>query len=127
MTGILPDHDLGSAARPVIAGQEYAVLELDLIRVIGRTESETIYALVGGAEVASDPRFHELRKLWSTMIYCYRSRDWEGALEAIELCRSAENNFGFGAAFDLYWKRIQAFQASAPPEDWAGVFVAETK
>ena len=32
-----------------------------------------------------------LRKLWSTMIYCYRSRDWEGALEA-ELCRSAGHN-----------------------------------
>jgi adenylate cyclase len=109
------------------AKEKFAVLELDLIQVIGRTESETIYALVGGAEVASDPRFHELRKLWSTMIYCYRSRDWEGALEAIELCRSAENNFGFGAAFDLYWKRVQAFQASAPPADWAGVFVAETK
>jgi adenylate cyclase len=104
-----------------------AIVELDLITVVGRTEAETIYALLGGEEVLNDSRFQELRKLWSTMIYCYRSRDWEGASEAIQLCRSAEHNFGLGTPFDLYLKRIQAFQESSPPADWAGVFVAETK
>src|SRR6516162_5837104 len=109
------------------AKEKFATLELDLVTVKGKTESETIYTLLGREEVASDIRFQELRKLWSTMIYCYRSRDWEGALEAIELCRSAEHNFGLGMLFDLYWTRIQAFQASAPPADWTGIFVAETK
>ena len=104
-----------------------AIVELDLITVVGRTEAETIYALLGGEEVLNDSRFQELRKLWSTMIYCYRSRDWDGALEAIQLCRSAEHNFGLGATFDLYLKRIRAFQESSPPADWTGVFVAETE
>jgi adenylate cyclase len=109
------------------AKEKFAILELDLVTVKGRTEAETIYALLGREEVLSDSRFQELRKLWSTMIYCYRSRDWEGASEAIELCRSAEHNFGLGAPFDLYLKRIRAFQESAPPADWKGIFVAETK
>src|SRR6266566_6225758 len=109
------------------AKDKFAVLEIDLVTVKGKTQSETIYTLLGREEVASDIRFQELRKLWSTMIYCYRSRDWEGALEAVELCRSAEHNFGLGMLFDLYWTRIQAFQASAPPADWTGIFVAETK
>jgi adenylate cyclase len=109
------------------AKEKFAIVELDLVRVKGKTEPETIYALLGPQEVLSDGRFQELRKLWSTMIYCYRSRDWEGALEAIELCRSAEDNFGLGVPFDLYFKRIKAFQESAPPADWTGVFVAETK
>jgi adenylate cyclase len=61
------------------------------------------------------------------MLYCYRSRDWEGALEAIELCQSAEHNFGLAGLFDLYRTRIQAFRESAPPADWTGIFVAETK
>jgi hypothetical protein len=43
-------------------------------------------------------------------------------VEAIELCRSAEHNFGLGAPFDLYLKRIQAFQESAPPADWTENF-----
>ena len=80
----------------------------------GKTEPETIYALLGRQEIPNDPRFQELRKLWSTMIYCYRSRDWEGALEAIQLCRSAEHNFGLGNLFDLYWKRIRASEKVLP-------------
>jgi adenylate cyclase len=95
--------------------------------VKGKTEPETIYALLGGEAIAGDMRFQELRKLYSTMLYCYRSRDWEGALEAIELCRAAENNFGLKGLFELYSNRIETFRESAPPADWAGVFVAETK
>ena len=93
----------------------------------GKTEPQTIYALLGREEIAGDIRFQELRKLWSTMLYCYRSRDWEGALEAIELCQSVEHNFGLTALFDLYRTRIQAFRESAPPADWVGTFVAEMK
>jgi adenylate cyclase len=109
------------------AKEKFAILELDLVTVKGRSEPETIYALLGPEEMLSDSRFQELRKLWSTMIYCYRSRDWEGALEAIELCRSAEDNFGLGVPFDLYLKRIRTFQESAPPDDWSGIFIAQTK
>ena len=109
------------------AKEKFAILELDLIAVKGKTEPQTIYALLGREDVAGDIRFQELRKLYSTMLYCYRSRDWEGALEAIELCQAAEHNFGLTGLFDLYRTRIQAFQESAPPADWKGVFVAETK
>ena len=109
------------------AKEKFAILELDLIAVKGKTEPQTIYALLGREEIAGDIRFQELRKLWSTMLYCYRSRDWEGALEAIELCRSVEYNFGLAALFDLYRTRIQAFRESAPPADWVGAFVAEMK
>jgi adenylate cyclase len=109
------------------AKEKFAILELDLIAVKGKTEPETIYALLGDADIAGDARFQELRKLYSTMLYCYRSCDWESALEAIELCRAAEHNFGLAALFDLYRTRIEAFRETAPPKDWVGVFVAETK
>jgi adenylate cyclase len=109
------------------AKEQFAILELDLIAVKGKKEPQTIYALLGREEFAGDIRFRELRKLYSTMLYCYRSRDWEGASEAIELCRSAEHNFGLTGLFDLYRTRIQAFRESAPPADWKGIFVAETK
>ena len=109
------------------AKEKFATLELDLITVKGKTEPQTIYALLGREEIASGADFQELRKLWSTMLYCYRSRDWDGALEAIDLCQSVENNFDLATLFDLYETRIQAFRETAPPEDWIGIFVAETK
>jgi adenylate cyclase len=109
------------------AKDKFAILELDLIAVKGKTEPETIYALLGGEDIAADGRFQELRKLYSTMLYSYRSRDWEGALEANDLCRATEDKLGLMALFDLYRTRITAFREAAPPADWAGVFVAETK
>jgi adenylate cyclase len=108
------------------AKEPFAILELDLTAVKGKTEPQTIYALLAREDVAGDIRFQELRKLYSTMLY-YRSRDWEGALEAIELCQAAEHNFGLTGLFNLYRARIQAFQHTGPPADWKGVFVAETK
>jgi adenylate cyclase len=120
---------------PIIIGQRtaekatdrFAILELDLVAVKGKAEAQTIYALLGNQELANDTRFQELRKLYSTMLYCYRSRDWDGALEAIELCRSTTHSFGFNGLFNLYRTRIEAFRQSAPPADWIGIFVAETK
>jgi len=109
------------------AQEQFAILELDLVAVKGKTEAQSIYALLGRQEISNDIHFQELRKLYSTMLYCYRSRDWEGALEAIELCQSAQHNFGLTGLFDLYRTRIEAFRQSAPPADWAGIFVAETK
>ena len=34
---------------------------------------------------------------------------------------------GLAGLFDLYRARVQAFSEVAPPADWNGVFVAETK
>jgi adenylate cyclase len=110
-----------------MAQEQFAILELDLIAVKGKVEAQTIYALIGRQEISSDIHFQELRKLYSTMLYCYRSRDWDGAFEAVRLCQSAERNFGLTGLFDLYRARIEAFRQSAPPADWAGIFVAETK
>ena len=119
---------------PIIIGsrtaenaKEFAMLELDLITVKGKTEAQTIFALLGREDMANSSDFQELRKLWSTMLYCYRSRDWDGALEAVELCQSAEGDFGLAGLFELYASRIQTFRKSAPPLDWVGIFVAETK
>jgi adenylate cyclase len=109
------------------AKEKFATIELDLITVKGKTEPQTIYALLGRDEIARGADFQEFRKLWSTMLYCYRSRDWDGALEAIELCQSVEHNFGLADLFDLYETRIQSFRETAPPEDWIGIFIAETK
>lgn len=109
------------------AKEKFAILELDLIAVKGKTEPEVIYGLLGPEAMIGETRFQDFRKLYSTMLYSYRSRDWTGALEAIELCRSAGHDLGLTVLLDLYRTRILAFRESAPSLDWAGIFVAETK
>jgi len=109
------------------AKEKFATLEVDLITVKGKTEPEAIYTVLGGDDVLQDIRFQELRKVYSSMLYCYRGRDWDGALEALQICRTAKETFGLTGLFDLYRARVGAFSEIAPPLDWNGVFVAETK
>jgi adenylate cyclase len=109
------------------AKQNFAILEVDLITVKGKTEPEAIYTVLGGEEVAADIRFQEARKVYGAMLYSYRSRDWSGAMEALQVCRSFDQDFGLEGLLDMYRARIQAFSEVAPPTDWNGVFVAETK
>jgi hypothetical protein len=45
------------------AKDQFAILEIDLVAVKGKTEPDTIYALLGREEMAHDLRFQELRKL----------------------------------------------------------------
>jgi hypothetical protein len=49
------------------------------------------------------------------MLSCYRKRDWNGALEALHLCRHTQNNFGLDEIYNLYLARIQSFQEKGPP------------
>jgi adenylate cyclase len=109
------------------AKNKFAVLELDLIKVKGKTEAQTIYALLGSEDMAISSEFQELRKRWSTMLYSYRSRDWDGAFEAMELCQSSKSDIDLSGLFELYESRIKTFREIAPPSDWTGIFVAETK
>jgi adenylate cyclase len=120
---------------PVIIGsrtaekvkEKFATLEIDLITVKGKTEPEPIHVLLGGENIVGSVPFQELQKVYSAMLYSYRSRDWEGALVALQVCQSFHQNFDLGALLDLYRARIQAFSEVAPPPDWNGVFVAEMK
>lgn len=117
---------VGSATAEKAKG-EFAALELDLITVKGKTEPERIYTILGGADMAASADFRKLSALNSTMLAAYRKRDWNGALEALQLCRHAPNNFGLDEIYNLYLARIQSFQDKGPPDDWDGVFAVETK
>jgi adenylate cyclase len=117
---------VGSATAEKAKG-EFAALELDLITVKGKTEPERIYTILGGSDMAASADFRKLSALNSTMLAAYRKRDWNGALEALQLCRHAPNNFGLDEIYNLYLVRIQSFQDKGPPDDWDGVFAVETK
>jgi adenylate cyclase len=71
------------------AKEKFAILELDFIMVKGKKEPEVIYAIAGREDVAQSGRFQRLRNHTIEMLACYRSRDWDGALAAIERGRKS--------------------------------------
>jgi adenylate cyclase len=120
---------------PIIVGSKtalavkdkFAILELDFIMVKGKKEPEVIYAIAGRKDVAQSGDFQRLRNLTIEMLACYRSRDWEGALAAIERGRRTDDAHALARLYELYEVRIRKFQKDPPPVDWNGAFALLTK
>jgi adenylate cyclase len=120
---------------PIIVGsktalavkEKFAILELDFIMVKGKKEPEVIYAIAGREDTAQSGRFQRLRNLTIEMLACYRSRDWDGALAAIERGRRADEAHSLELLYNLYEERIRGYQENPPPEDWDGAYALLTK
>jgi adenylate cyclase len=109
------------------AKEKFATMEIDRIQVKGKTEPETVFTVLGRAELRQNSNFQELRELTARMLGSYREQDWARAIETIELCRKAAERFGIAALYDTYAERIDAFRRHPPPPDWNGVYEAESK
>lgn len=119
---------LGQAtAREVM--NDFAVMELDVIRVVGKEVPETIYALLGDETLRQDRRFQKLWAMNKDMLAAYRSRSWDKA-EAL----LAEVSTSLGALdislqeyLDMYATRITDLRATPPDAGWDGVFSSTRK
>ena len=58
---------------------DFALVELDLVRVKGRTAPARIYTLVGGAETLAHPAYRRLAELMRGFHAAYRAQDWREA------------------------------------------------
>jgi adenylate cyclase len=120
---------------PIIVGSKtalavkdrFAILELDFIMVKGKKEPEVIYAIAGREDTMQSGRFQRLRNLTIEMLACYRGRDWDGALAAIERGRKTDEAHALELLYDLYEERILEYQNNPPPQDWNGAFALLTK
>ena len=120
---------------PIIIGSKtamavkdrFAILELDFIMVKGKTEPEVIYAIAGREDTAQSETFQRLRNLTIEMLACYRGRDWDGALAAIERGRKTDDVQALEHLYGLYEARIRLYQKNPPPPDWNGAFALLTK
>ena len=117
---------LGAATAAAVA-ERFAVVEIDLIRVKGKSEAETISTLLGDAAMRADGDFEALAEDHSAMLAAYRARRWDEATARIAVCRGRPSAQPLQGLYELYLGRIAAFEAEPPPEDWDGVYVALTK
>jgi adenylate cyclase len=106
---------------------DMAVLELDLIRVKGKTVPVRIFGLLGDEKQAAMADFQTLRKTHTAMLEAYRGMRWAEARSLIEACRHILPELSLQGLYDLYEGRVAAYLEAAPPDDWDGVYVALTK
>ncbi len=103
---------------------DFAVLEIDLLRVKGKTKPVRVFTVLGDQIMASSGEFGQWKAAHDAMIAAYRAGDFDAAEKGVVLCR---RQGGLGDVYTLYAERIAALKANAPGPEWDGVFVATTK
>ena len=106
--------------------ENFAILELDVIRVKGKRQPVRIYTVLGLAAVAHSDDFLRLAELHRSMIGSYYSQDWQEVILLITRCRLL-NKFGLADFYHVYQQRAEAFIVTPPESSWDGVYVATAK
>jgi adenylate cyclase len=104
---------------------EMAALELDLIKVKGKTVPVRIFALLGDAALAQDASFQAHEALHGRMLDAYRGRRFGEARTLVAECR--KTGLPLQTLYDLYDERLDVFATEAPAADWDGAFTATSK
>jgi adenylate cyclase len=118
------DNVISEATRKAAPG--FATLEIDLLRVKGRSQPVRVFTLVGTAATVDEPAFVALAAVHGRMLAAYRASDWDGADAALAACQGAHWP-GLDGLYALYGKRLAACRADPPGADWDGVYTAEDK
>jgi adenylate cyclase len=121
---------IGENTRARAAG--FAMLELDLIKVKGKTKPVRIFTLIGDGARAADPVFGELMAANDAMLAAYRTQRWDEAEQRLAECRRLTKGRSraegrLDGLYELYAERIADCRANPPSPDWDGVHVALTK
>jgi adenylate cyclase len=117
----------GPTAQPV--RDVFAVLELDLIRVKGKTEPAQVFGLFGDEALYAQPEFHTLAKINAAMLTAYRGQDWPEASSQLDAFEKAVTAlpFDFTTYIALYRDRLAEIAENPVTPDWDGVFTATSK
>jgi adenylate cyclase len=105
----------------------FALLELDRVRVVGRDEPATPFALLGDEGLAADSQFQSLVTAHVAMLAAYRAQQWDQVEQLLADAAPLYDVHGIPGLADLYRRRVANLRASPPGEGWDGVFAATEK
>jgi adenylate cyclase len=105
---------------------DFAFLELDLLKVKGKTEATRVFALLGDSAFKQSQDFIRLAARHGAFLARYRAKDWD---EAEALSRECEtlNGSRLDTLYALYRERIAYFRTNPPPLQWDGTAEALSK
>ena len=105
----------------------FAIIEADLIKVIGRQTPERIFVLAGEQKEAATEEYHALIPLHKKFLEAYRNQDWKTAEGLIPELEKLAKPLDFHGYYDVMRARINGYKIEPPEKDWGGVFVATSK
>jgi adenylate cyclase len=105
---------------------DFAFLELDLLKVKGKTEATRAFALLGDNALKTSQGFIALAERHREFLARYRAKDWDTAEALSRECEKL-NTSRLDRLYELYRERIAYFRINPPPPDWDGAAEALSK
>jgi adenylate cyclase len=105
----------------------FAWIEADRVRVVGREEPATVFALVGDEAVAARPDFRAVASRHADLLAAYRNQNWDEAERAAVAGEAEVARFGLARLYAGYRAAIRALRETPPGPGWDGVAVARSK
>jgi adenylate cyclase len=121
-------YDVGTIVGESTAARapDFAFLELDLLKVKGKTEATRIFALLGDDALKETRGFIDLTARHGEFLRTYRAGDWDAADQLRRECDRMDGS-GLHRLYALYRERIAFFKQNPPPPDWDGSTEALSK
>ncbi len=104
---------------------DFALLELDLIRVKGKAEPARIFTLLGDA-ASVDDAFRQWKIVHDKMLAAYRAQDFDGAAASLQICQAMADQ-AMHKFYDIFAERIASLKKNRPGAGWDGVYDALSK
>jgi len=113
------------ASESTIAAADAAIeaREIDRVALVGQNQPQAIYEIMG-RKGALTPQQIELRTRYNEGLKAYRNKHWEEARTAFSAAQVAAPTDGPSATM---LKRIEAFAAAPPSDNWDGAWRLEQK
>jgi adenylate cyclase len=105
---------------------DFAFIELDLLKVKGKSEANRIFALLGDNELKQSENFIQLSQKHAEFLDRYRAQDWNRAESLAAECQKL-NTINLNHLYALYRERIAYFRMNPPPAHWDGTAEALSK
>lgn len=105
---------------------DLAFIEVDRVRVVGRSEPVVLHTLLGDVGMAVDAQFREFARAHAEMLEAYHAADFAGADAALQALRRHPMAANLSALHALYAQRF-AQLSKEPPSHWDGIFTATSK
>ncbi|MBW1805873.1 MAG: adenylate/guanylate cyclase domain-containing protein [Deltaproteobacteria bacterium] len=102
---------------------EFVCMELDCVRVKGKTLPVNIYQLIGERDYVSQEQIEAISHFHKGL-QLYKKQSWDNAISTFEMV-SAMNKDIYAA--ELYIERANDLRSNPPPTDWDGVCTMKTK
>ena len=116
LEGLTKSYGVAIVAGDAIRQQatDFAMLEIDVMRVKGRAEPTRIHALIGDPKLAQSPAFRDLAAAHERLLEAYRAADRHEAERLLADCRRLDSGGRLATVYGVYEQRIADLETPAP-------------